>query len=137
MFPKDIRILIVDDMKTMRLVVRKSLSNLGYTNVSEADDGDLAWESIEKSLSEMNPYKLIVSDWTMPRMTGLELLKKVRAHPKVGQTPFLMVTAEADAELVREAIAAGVSNYVTKPFSADTLSAKISAIWARTNKKAS
>jgi two-component system chemotaxis response regulator CheY len=137
MFAPDTRILVVDDMKTMRLIVKKNLANLGYKNVLEAEDGEAAWKEIEKALTEMNPFKFIVSDWTMPKMTGLELLKKVRAHEQMKSTPFLMVTAEADIALVKEALAAGVSNYVTKPFTAETLQTKIAAIHQNLMKKAS
>jgi len=125
MFSKDTRILLVDDMRTMRIVIKKSLTTFLLTNVVEADDGTTAWAAIEAAVASQSPFDLIISDWTMPKMTGLDLLKKVRTHPKIAKTPFLMVTAEADAAQVKEAIVAGVSSYVTKPFSADTLKQRL------------
>ncbi len=129
MFPKETRILIADDMKTMRMVVKKNLTLLGFTDITEAADGEAAWALIEASVAQHKLFQLIVSDWTMPKMTGLEVLKKVRSHPVVNKTPFLMVTAEADAALVKEALMAGVNNYVTKPFSSETFAEKLTAIW--------
>ena len=136
MFSPDTKILIVDDMRTMRMVVKKNLTSLGFTNVTEADDGETAWSAVEQSVSAMSPFKLIISDWTMPKMSGLDFLKKVRSHPSMGKTPFLMITAESDAALVKEAITAGVSNYVTKPFSAETLQQKLQAVFDRFQKSA-
>src|SRR5690606_27934780 len=131
MFPKEIKILIVDDMKTMRMLVKKNLGQLGFDKIAEAEDGVLAWQQIEKSINEMAPFNLIISDWTMPNMTGLDLLKKVRSHPKVASTPFIMLTAEADVALIKQAIGAGVSNYITKPFSAEPLKEKLAAVHAK------
>lgn len=137
MFPNNTKVLVADDMKTMRMVVKKNLAALGFTDITEAVDGQVAWAQVEAAVSSHKPFMLIVSDWTMPNMTGLEFLKKVRSHPVVGKTPFLMVTAEADAALVKEALAAGVSNYVTKPFSAETFKEKLETIWKNLQRKSS
>ncbi len=118
------RILVVDDFPTMRKIVRGVLKQLGYTNIEEAEDGAQAIEMLAKS-----PFDFVVSDWNMPNMTGLELLKAVRANPKTKHLPFLMVTAEADKEKIVEAVKAGVSSYVVKPFNAGTLKEKIDRIF--------
>jgi two-component system chemotaxis response regulator CheY len=128
MFSKSTRILVVDDMKTMRRIIKNTLTGLGMTEIMEAEDGSEAWDKIEGVLKEQNPFKLIISDWTMPKVTGLELLKKVRAHHIMGKVPFLLVTAEAEVEQVKEAIAAGVSGYITKPFPPTSLVEKLEAI---------
>jgi two-component system chemotaxis response regulator CheY len=118
------RILVVDDFPTMRKIVRGVLKQLGYTNIEEAEDGEQAITILQSA-----PFDFIVSDWNMPNMTGLELLKAVRANPKTKHLPFLMVTAEADKENIVEAVKAGVSSYVVKPFNAGTLKEKIDRIF--------
>lgn len=125
MLQSNSKILIVDDFPTMRKIVRGVLKQIGYTNIDEAEDGAQAYEKVEQ-----NDYDFIVSDWNMPNMTGLELLKAVRANPKSKNIPFLMVTAEADKENIVEAVKSGVSNYVVKPFNAGTLKEKIDKIFA-------
>jgi two-component system chemotaxis response regulator CheY len=131
MFPPTTRILIADDMRTMRNLLRQVLSEMTYTKVTEVDDGAAAWKEIESTHALKIPFELIISDWAMPKLSGLELLKKVRMTPDVKTTPFLMITAEADAAQVKEAIMAGVSNYITKPFTPDTVKAKLEAIWKK------
>lgn len=131
MFPRNTKILVVDDMKTIRMVIKKSLLQLGYEDVTEFDDGDVAWSALEASIPAQKPFQLVISDWTMARMTGLELLKKVRAHKTMGNLPFLMITAESDIAQVKEAIQAGVSGYITKPFTLDTIKQKIQAVWTK------
>ncbi len=123
-YDPDIRVLIVDDFSTMRRIVRNVLRQLGFNNVVEADDGTTAWEILQREKIEF-----IVSDWNMPQMTGIELLRKVRADEKLCDTPFLMVTAEAQQENILEAVQAKVSNYIVKPFTADTLKQKIDKIF--------
>lgn len=131
MFPMNTRILIVDDMKTMRIVIKRALLALGFADVAEADDGDNALIAVEAAVREQRPYKLIISDWTMARVSGLDFLKKIRAHEVMSKVPFLMITAESDAAQVKEAITAGVSNYVTKPFTQDTVKLKLEEIWKK------
>ena len=118
-----IKILIVDDFATMRRILKNILKQLGFKNLLEADDGTTAMENLEK-----NDIDLVISDWNMPKMTGLELLKWVRGNKKYAKTPFLMVTAEAQKQNVIEAVQAGVSNYIVKPFTAEAISEKLKKI---------
>ncbi len=118
-----IKILIVDDFATMRRILKNILKQLGFKNLVEADDGTTAWDVLESQ-----EIDLIISDWNMPKMTGLELLKKVRASTQYQKAPFLMVTAEAQKQNVIEAVQAGVSNYVVKPFTAEAISDKLKKI---------
>jgi two-component system chemotaxis response regulator CheY len=120
---KDMKILIVDDFNTMRKVLRNLLKQGGYENVVEAEDGEVALAVIKSQKIDF-----IISDWNMPNMSGLELLKAVRADAEVSATPFLMVTAEALQDNVIAAVRAGVSNYIVKPFTAEILSDKIAQI---------
>ncbi len=118
-----IKVLIVDDFATMRRILKNILKQLGFKNILEADDGTTALEVLEKQ-----DIDLIISDWNMPKMTGLDLLKRVRADKKYSKHPFLMVTAEAQKQNVIEAVQAGVSNYVVKPFTAEAISEKLKKI---------
>ncbi len=122
---KNIRILVVDDFSTMRKIIKNILRQLGYTNVTEADDGTTAWETLNR-----DNIDFIISDWNMPQMTGIELLRKVRSSEEYAATPFLMVTAEAQQENIIEAVQAKVSNYIVKPFTPETLGQKIDKIFA-------
>ncbi len=117
-------VLVVDDFATMRRIVKNILSQLGFKNFIEADDGSVAWEILQKEKVDF-----IVSDWNMPKMPGIELLKKVRADEKLKDIPFLMVTAEAQKENIIEAVKAKVSNYIVKPFTPETLGEKIEKIF--------
>ncbi len=119
------RILIVDDFATMRRIVKNILKQLGFENIVEADDGKAALRVLESQHVDF-----IISDWNMPNMTGLELLKAVRSNEKFKDIPFLMVTAEALKENIVAAVKAGVSNYIVKPFTAETLREKIEKIFA-------
>lgn len=123
MFSSDTKILIVDDMKTMRKLVRKACEGLGFTSIDEAEDGQKAWEKVQEG-----DYKLIISDWNMPNCTGLDLLKRVRSDSRFRSLPFLLVTAEAEAGQIKEAIDAGVSQYIIKPFTADVLKEKLEQV---------
>jgi len=123
-YDPNMQVLVVDDFSTMRRIVKNILRQLGFVNIIEADDGTTAWEVLQKQKVDF-----IVSDWNMPLMTGIELLRKVRADPKLGEMPFLMVTAEAQQENILEAAQARVSNYIVKPFTADTLKKKIDRIF--------
>ena len=120
----NMRVLVVDDFSTMRRIVRNILRQLGFNNVVEADDGTTAWEVLNREKVEF-----IVSDWNMPQMTGIDLLRKVRASEQFADIPFLMVTAEAQQENIIEAVQAKVSNYIVKPFTADTMKQKIDKIF--------
>lgn len=125
MFSPKTKVLVVDDMSTMRKIVAKILKDLGFTDITEAADGNIAWDHISKS---PNPYGLIISDWNMPNCSGLELLKRVREDEKFQKTPFILVTAEAEHTQVAAAIKAGVDQYVVKPFSKDALLAKLQSV---------
>jgi len=117
------KILVVDDYATMRRIVRNLLTQIGYTDIDEAGDGVSA-------LAKLREFKfgLIISDWNMEPMTGLQLLKEVRADAKLAGIPFIMVTAESKTENVIAAKQAGVNNYIVKPFNADTLKQKIQSV---------
>jgi two-component system chemotaxis response regulator CheY len=125
MFDPKTKILIVDDMMTMRKLVGKVCKELGFSDLSEASDGAKAWEAIS---SASPPFGLVISDWNMPGTSGLDLLKRVRGDSRYGKLPFVMVTAEAEQHQIVEAIKAGVSNYLVKPFTADALKEKLEAV---------
>ncbi|MHB1664221.1 MAG: chemotaxis response regulator CheY [bacterium] len=118
------KILVVDDFSTMRRIIKNILKQIGFTDIDEAENGQVALSKIND-----NSYDLVVSDWNMPEMTGIELLKAVRASEAIKDTPFLMVTAEAKKENVVEAVKAGVNNYIVKPFTAEVLQEKIEKIF--------
>ncbi len=118
-----IRILVVDDFPAMRRIIKNVLKQLELKNIAEADDGKSAMVQIEK-----DKFDLIISDWNMPGMTGIDLLRKVRELDDHGNTPFLMVTAEGQKEKVIEAIQSGVSNYIVKPFTPEQMKEKIEKI---------
>lgn len=120
---KHIRIMIVDDFATMRKVIRNLLKQVGYENIVEAEDGVVALKTLKSKKID-----LVISDWNMPNMTGIELLKAVRADEELSTTPFLMVTAEALQDNVIAAVKAGVNNYIVKPFTAEVLNEKIMKI---------
>jgi two-component system chemotaxis response regulator CheY len=120
---KKIKILVVDDFATMRKVIRNLLKQIGYENVVEAENGQVALRILKSQKIDF-----IVSDWNMPTMSGLELLKALRCDEYLNKTPFLMVTAEALKENVVEAVKAGVNNYIVKPFTAEVLEEKIKKI---------
>lgn len=120
---KDMAILVVDDYNTMRRIIKSLLKQLGFNNVDEAAHGGEALAKMQEK-----EFKLVISDWNMEPVTGLELLKSVRADAKLKHTPFIMVTAESKPENVIAAKLAGVSNYIVKPFNAETLKTKMSAV---------
>jgi two-component system, chemotaxis family, chemotaxis protein CheY len=124
-------ILVVDDYNTMIRIIRNLLRQLGFEDVDDAPDG-----SIALSKMQTKRYGLIISDWNMEPMTGYELLKQVRSDPRISTTPFIMVTAESKTENVIAAKQAGVSNYIVKPFNADTLKTKIEAVFGVTTSAA-
>ncbi len=121
----NLRFLVVDDFATMRRIVRNLLKELGFSNVDEAEDGNAALQKLRASR-----FDFIVTDWNMPNMTGIELLRQVRADPELKHLPVLMVTAEAKKENIIEAAQAGASGYVVKPFTAATLDEKLKKIFA-------
>ena len=125
----NMKILVIDDMATMRKIIKNMLGQIGFTNITEADDGATAWPMIEEARTGGEPYEFIVSDWNMPQMSGLDLLKKMRDMEEYKKLPFLMITAEAEQGNVVIAVKAGVSNFIVKPFSAQVLKEKIDKIF--------
>lgn len=128
------RVLVVDDMMTMRKIVSKACRDAGATEVIEAADGALAWTKVMES--EKAPFDMIISDWNMPNATGIDLLKRVRADGRFKHLPFILVTAESEAPQIAEALKAGADNYVVKPFSPAILKTKIEETLIRKQKKA-
>ncbi len=120
------RILIVDDFSTMRRIIKNLLNDLGYTNTAEADDGNTALVALAQG-----SFDFVVTDWNMPGMTGIELLKSIRADDRFKTLPVLMVTAEAKREQIIEAAQNGVNGYIIKPFTAQTLEEKLGKIFER------
>jgi two-component system chemotaxis response regulator CheY len=123
---KDIKILVVDDFSTMRRIIKNLLRDLGFQNITEADDGKTALPILKQGGIEF-----LVTDWNMPGMTGIELIGEVRKDPKLAHIPILMVTAEAKREQIIAAAQAGVNGYVVKPFTATVLKEKIEKIFER------
>ena len=117
------KFLVVDDFSTMRRIVRNLLHDLGYPNVTEADDGKTALPMLQGGV-----FDFLISDWNMPGMSGLDLIKAVRSDAKLAKMPVLMLTAEAKREQIIEAAQAGVNGYVIKPFTAETLKEKLDKI---------
>ncbi len=122
----NMKILIVDDFSTMRRIIKNLLRDLGYNNTSEADDGQTGLPMLQNT-----KFDFLVTDWNMPGMTGIDLLKAVRADPKLASLPVLMVTAEAKREQIVEAAECGVNGYIIKPFTAATLKEKIDKVFER------
>jgi len=116
-------VLIVDDYATMLRIIKNLLKQVGFTNVDEATDGGQALQ-----MMRLKKYGLVISDWNMQPMTGIELLREVRKDDELKPTPFIMITAESKTENVVEAKSSGVSNYIVKPFSSDILKQKISSV---------
>ena len=125
------KFLVVDDFSTMRRIVRNLLKELGYTNAEEAEDGVVALNMLRA-----NKFDFVVSDWNMPNMTGIELLKNIRADASLKSLPVLMITAEARKENIIEAAQAGANGYIVKPFTAATLDEKLTKIFKNLEKKA-
>ncbi|ADC63825.1 chemotaxis response regulator CheY [Allochromatium vinosum] len=120
------KILIVDDFSTMRRIIKNLLRELGFSNTSEADDGSTALPMLKSG-----GFDFLITDWNMPNMEGIALLKAVRADPMLKSLPVLMVTAEAKRDQIVEAAQAGVNGYIVKPFTAETLKEKIDKIFER------
>ncbi|MCH8530519.1 MAG: chemotaxis response regulator CheY [Saccharospirillum sp.] len=123
---KNMKILVVDDFSTMRRIVKNLLRDLGFSNTHEADDGTTAWPMLQNG-----DFDFVVTDWNMPGMSGIDLLKKIRADERLKSVPVLMVTAEAKRDQIIAAAQAGVNGYVVKPFTAAALKEKIDKIFER------
>ncbi len=120
------KVLVVDDFATMRKIIRNVLKQIGFEDIAEAEDGAAALQILKTE-----QVGLVVTDWNMPNMSGLDLLRKIRQNSQFAEVPVLMVTAEGLKENVLEAVKAGVSNYVVKPFTAEVLQEKIEAIFKK------
>lgn len=132
MFPPDTRILVIDDLQSMRDIVKATLKTLGYKNVQEAVDGSDGLRMLTGNIPTPDlQFQLVISDWNMPNMKGIDLLKKVRATPELKHLPFVLITAESDRTQVVEAASAGVSQYLVKPFTAKTLEEKLQTTYAK------
>lgn len=125
------KFLVVDDFSTMRRIIRNLLKELGYTNVDEAEDGIVALQRLKNE-----KFDFVVSDWNMPNMSGIELLKSIRADESLRDLPVLMITAEARKENIIEAAQSGANGYIVKPFTAATLDEKLTKIFKNLEKKA-
>ena len=124
--PFDIPILVVDDFESMRRIVKQLLSDMGFTDITLADDGATALPLLRDG-----NFGLLITDWCMPRMEGIELVSAVRADPRLSTLPILMLTAEAQRQKIVRAVEAGVSDYLVKPFTPDTLRAHIEKVLSR------
>ena len=133
MFPPETRILVADDMPTIRELVKNQLKGIGFKNVVEASDGEAAMNVLVSNQNAGTPIQLVVSDWNMPKMTGLELLKQVRASADWAQLPFVLLTSESERDQVTEAILGRVSQYLVKPFAAKVFEEKLKGVWAKHN----
>jgi two-component system chemotaxis response regulator CheY len=124
----NMNVLVVDDFLTMRRILKNILKQVGFKKMEEAEDGAQALDMIKNA----DPvFDLIIADWNMPKMTGIELLKAIRADPELKHLPVIMVTAEAQKSRVLEAVQAGVSNYIVKPFTAETVKAKLEQVFKK------
>jgi two-component system, chemotaxis family, chemotaxis protein CheY len=120
----NMKILVVDDFQTMRRIIKNYLRQLGFNNVEEAEDGDVALEKLNDS-----QFDFVITDWNMPKMTGIDLLKKIRSENNFKNIPVLIITAEAEKENVVQAAQAGVNDYIVKPFTPEVLQNKIEKIF--------
>jgi len=133
MFHNHIRILIVDDMPSLRDLLRAYLRRMGFRNISEADNGRIAYQAMLSAKAAGAPFELVISDWNMPELDGLEFLKLVRASPEWKNLPFIILTTESEKAKVVEAVVAGVSNYMVKPVEEPMLKDKLLKVWEKIN----
>ena len=125
MFDFNSRVLVIDDMLTMRKIVSKNLREIGFTNIVEASDGVNGWEVIEDAANKGAPIQLVLSDWNMPHLSGIDLLKKVRADPRHKDLPFILITAESEKQQVVQAVTLQVTQYIIKPFTKEMIQDKL------------
>lgn len=135
MIPVETKILIADDMPTIRDLVKNQLKAMGFKSILEAADGEQALNLLIQHESQEPKVKLVISDWNMPKMSGLEFLKQVRATDQWKNLPFILLTSEAERDQVTEAILAGVSQYIVKPFAGKAFEEKVKAGWSKHNPK--
>lgn len=133
MFSPETRILIADDMPSIRELVKNQLKNMGFKNILEAGDGEAALNLLISNTTMGTPIQLVISDWNMPKMSGLDFLKYVRASTDWSDLPFILLTSESERDQVTEAILAGVSQYLVKPFAGKAFEEKLRGVWAKHN----
>jgi two-component system chemotaxis response regulator CheY len=133
MFPPSTRILIVDDMSSLRELLKAYLRRLGLKQLSEASDGREAYTTMIQAKAAGAPFELVISDWNMPGVSGIEFLKLVRAIPEWKNLPFIMLTTENEKDRVLEAVRSGASNYVVKPIEEKVLEEKLLRVWQKLN----
>jgi len=131
MFPQDTQILLVDDSEPIRENVRDELRKLGYINITEADDGKKGLFRLNNAEDRKMPIGLVICDWNMPNMKGIEMLKAVRAEAKWANLPFVLLTTESAINEVVQAVQAGVSSYIVKPLQPDVLAEKLKVVWQK------
>lgn len=131
MFAPQTRILVVDDLSSLRDLLKAYLRRLGFKQISEASDGREAYQTMVSAKASGAPFELIISDWNMPNVTGIELLKMVRALPEWKNLPFILLTTENEKEKVMEAVQNGVSNYMVKPIEEKVLEEKLLRTWQK------
>lgn len=131
MFPRSAKFLIVDDFATMRKIIEKMLAEMGYANVEEAGDGQQAVLMLQKAASTAQPFDMVICDWNMPGLSGLEVLKICRDDKNLKNLPFIMVTCESEQSNILEAAHLGVSDYAVKPFSSKVFEAKVLKAWKK------
>ncbi len=131
MFAPNTKFLVVDDFSTMRKIIKKVLNEIGYTNIVEAVDGRNALETLNDCKKNNEPIDFVISDWNMPNMLGIELLKHCKNDESFKNIPFILVTAESEQSNIVEAIKAGVSEYIVKPFNVNTIKAKIEKVYLK------
>jgi two-component system chemotaxis response regulator CheY len=134
MFPLDTRILVIDDMPSIRDLVKNQLKGMGFKNIQEASDGEEALRMLIQLNTPNNNIQLVISDWNMPNMKGIDLLKHVRAQAEWANLPFVLLTSEAERDQVTEAVLAGASQYIVKPFSAKIFEDKLKTAFQKHNK---
>lgn len=134
MFPAETRILVIDDMPSIRDLVKNTLKTMGYKHIVEAGDGEEGLSALLQHKQAGNAFELVISDWNMPRKSGLELLKQVRASSEFANLPFVLLTSESERDQVTEAVLAGVSQYIVKPFSVKIFEDKLKVAWQKHNK---
>ncbi len=133
MFSPNTKFLVVDDVSTMRKIVKRVLSEMGYNNTVEASDGKNAFEMLEAQSAANDPIQFIISDWNMPVMYGIDFLRLCRKNPAYKTIPFILVTAESEPHQILEAAKEGVSDYVVKPFTPQKIKEKIERVFAKLN----
>ena len=135
MFPPDTRILVVDDMPSIRELVKAQMKTMGYKTFLDAEDGEEGLKILTQQKASGTPIGLVICDWNMPKMKGLDLLRHVRGIPDWQNLPFVLLTSESEREQVTEAVLAGVSQYVVKPFSPKIFEEKLKGVWNKHNPK--